>query len=241
MENINPYGMMKTFIEGAPIKKHVKKKNGFDYLPWSIAYHYVKNVFPTCRVVKEEFTNKDGVLVPYMIDAQGYAFVKCTITWEGFETSEIFPITDFRNQAIKNPTGKDVDNSLQRCMTKCVAMFCGLGLSLWHGEDLEIQQVEAVGVDNSAHKAVSGGASVEKPEPAMKSAGNKAGGFAEPASTEVRKPDGPLSKQDFQHLISIAPDRDGLEALYKAHKDSLDEFDKTLFKARAEELRLGKK
>jgi len=137
MENLSPYKMMHNFVQSAPIEKFVQKKNGFDYLPWSIAYHYAKTVFPTCKIIKHTYRcdTSNETIAPYMKDPQGHAWVQCSIIWEGFETSEIFPITDFRNQPIKNPTSKDVDNALQRCMTKCVAMFSGLGLQHWHGED----------------------------------------------------------------------------------------------------------
>ena len=233
MENINPYKMMGSFVKDAPIGKYVKAKNGFDYLPWSIAYHYVKTVFPSCRVVKEEFMNKDGVLVPYMIDAQGHAFVKCTIIWEGLETSEIFPITDFRNQSIKNPTSKDVDNSLQRCMTKCVAMFCGLGLSLWHGEDLISEPVEAVGVDSSAQQAVEGSASATNNNSSKSM--SMPSGFADPSVAEVHTP---LKKTTvpLAQLIKLAPDIEALKDLFGKHQGTLTPADKDLFSARKKEL-----
>lgn len=234
---MNPYKMMRSFVEGAPIEKYVKAKNGFDYLPWSIAYHYVKTVFPSCRVVKEEFMSKEGVLVPYMIDAAGHAFVKCTITWEGFETSEIFPITDFRNQPIKNPTSKDVDNSLQRCMTKCVAMFCGLGLSLWHGEDLISEPVEAVGVDSSAQQAVEGSVSATSYNSTTKSM-SMPSGFADPSVAEAQTP---LKKSavPLSQLIKLAPDMDALKDLFHRHRDNLSPEDKELFSARKKELLNG--
>ena len=154
MENVSPYKMMNHFVQSSPIDKYVQKKNGFDYLPWSIAYHYVKAVFPTSKVIKHTFRcdTDNETIAPYMRDAHGHAWVQCTILWEGFETSEIFPITDFRNQPIKNPTSKDVDNALQRCMTKCIAMFCGLGLQLWHGEDLPVSS----DLDNSEGKGGTG-------------------------------------------------------------------------------------
>jgi len=225
---MNPYKMMRSFVEGAPIAKYVKAKNGFDYLPWSIAYHYVKTVFPSCRVVKEEFMNKDGVLVPYMIDAQGHAFVKCTITWEGLETSEIFPITDFRNQSIKNPNSKDVDNSLQRCMTKCVAMFCGLGLSLWHGEDLISEPVDAVGGDSSSQQAVEGSVSATNHK-STKSM-SLPSGSADPLVSEAQQP------VTIEGLRKLAPDMDKLKAIFYERQNNLSAQDKMVFSARKKEL-----
>lgn len=237
MEIMNPYKMMSAFVESAPIDKYIKYKNGFDYLPWSIAYHYVKNVFPSCRVIKEEFMNKDGVLVPYMIDAQGHAFVKCTVVWEQFETSEVFPITDFRNQAIKNPTSKDVDNSMQRCMTKCIAMFCGLGLKLWHKEDL----IDAVGVDSSAQQTASGSdpagteskLSMSDSISTIKNDFNTREASDKPAGshTPAKKAEIPLHK-----LVELAPDMESLVKLFNQNKDKLTSIDRDLFTARRKEL-----
>jgi hypothetical protein len=140
MENISPYIMMHNFVQSNKIEKFVQKKNGFDYLPWSIAYHYAKTVFPTCKIIKHTFKaeSPNDTILPVMLDAQGYAYVQCSVIWGEYETTEIFPVTDYKNQAVKNPTSKDVDNALQRCKTKCIAMFCGLGLQLWHGEDLPV-------------------------------------------------------------------------------------------------------
>ena len=226
MENLSPYKMMHNFVQSAPIEKFVQKKNGFDYLPWSIAYHYAKTVFPTCKIIKEEFMNKDNVLVPYMLDAEGYAFVKSTIIWEGFETSEIFPITDFRNQSIKNPTSKDVDNALQRCMTKCVAMFCGLGLQLWHGEDLPV----SAGLDNSRSKAERGEGDGEVI--AIKSETTVPQGALSPSQPSEFKKVGLTIEQE----ISMCPDMDTLKSLYNRSKGNLTEQQVALFTARKQEL-----
>ena len=47
---------------------------------------------------------------------------------------------DNRNNAITNPTSKDINTSLQRCLTKAMA-FHGLGLYIFRGEDLPNEEV----------------------------------------------------------------------------------------------------
>jgi len=230
MEDLNPYKMMHHFVQSAPIEKFVKKKNGFDYLPWSIAYHYVKSVFPKAKVIKHTFRcdTDNETIAPYMRDAHGHAWVQCSVLWEGFETSEIFPITDFRNQPIKNPTSKDVDNALQRCMTKCIAMFCGLGLQLWHGEDLEVLP----DADSSAGKGRTGeGVSLNSNNDKNTTNHSPNDKGLAPSTPDGFKAVG-LS---IEEQIRMAPTREDLTALYRREKNNLTKAQIELFQQKGQE------
>ena len=230
MENLSPYKMMHNFVQSAPIEKFVQKKNGFDYLPWSIAYHYAKTVFPTCKIIKHTYRcdTSNETIAPYMKDPQGHAWVQCSIIWEGFETSEIFPITDFRNQPIKNPTSKAVDNALQRCMTKCVAMFCGLGLQLWHGEDLPVSS--DLGSPKSKDEMGEGGQSTKSNDDALKS--ERQIPESSPSTPNNFKSVGVSIEQQ----ISMCPTRADLTALYRREKDNLTKQQVELFQQKGKEL-----
>ena len=227
MENISPYKMMHNFVQSNPIDKFVKKKNGFDYLPWSIAYQYAKIVFPTCKIIKHTFKaeSENDTILPVMIDSQGYGYVQCSVMWGEFETTEIFPVTDFKNQAIKNPTPKDVDNALQRCKTKCIAMFCGLGLQLWHGEDLPVSS----DLDNSEGKDEGGAASSNL---AQLGGNNRTEDVATPSN--FQKPEMSLATK-----ISLCPNMDSLKKLYNEVQLGLSPDDRQLFTKRKQELSNG--
>ena len=49
--------------------------------------------------------------------------------------TELLYVMDNRNNPITNPTSKDINTALQRCLTKAMA-FHGLGLYIYAGEDL---------------------------------------------------------------------------------------------------------
>jgi len=62
-------------------------------------------------------------------------FCHTSVTIQG-ETLEMWlPIMDNRNQAVREPSATQVNNTLMRCLTKNLAMH-GLGLYIYAGEDI---------------------------------------------------------------------------------------------------------
>jgi len=112
----------------------VEKKGRFNYLSWAWAWSILKKHCPEARYQKHTFV-VDGLEVPYMINREGNAWVKVTVFTNDDTQTEVFPILDHLNKAVKNPTSWDVNVSLQRCMVKAIAML-GLGLYIYAGEDL---------------------------------------------------------------------------------------------------------
>lgn len=103
-----------------------------DYLPWSSAWDFVKNKYPTAtyNIVKTE----NGCI--YHSDGRT-CWVETSMTIDGETQTEILPVLNFRNEAIgyDKVTTSDVNKSIKRCLVKNLALF-GLGLSLWNGEEL---------------------------------------------------------------------------------------------------------
>lgn len=103
-----------------------------DYLPWSSAWDFVKNKYPTAtyNIVKTE----NGCI--YHNDGRT-CWVETSMTIDGETQTEILPVLNFRNEAIgyDKVTTSDVNKSIKRCLVKNLALF-GLGLSLWNGEEL---------------------------------------------------------------------------------------------------------
>lgn len=116
------------------VSEHTEKKNGLTYLSWAWAWGCLLNNFPSATFKKHCFLI-DGRMQPYMNDGLGYAYVKVTVTVEGKEIEEVFPVLDYRNKAIKNPDAFQVNSSLQRALAKCIAMH-GLGHYIYAGEDI---------------------------------------------------------------------------------------------------------
>ena len=117
--------------------KHVEKKGKFNYLSWSFAWDTLKTHCPEATFEKHTFFKGDdvGSRIPYMRDAEGYAYVMVTVKVDGQSSTEIMPVLNHSNKPIQNPNSFDVNTALQRCLVKAIA-FTGLGLYIYAGEDL---------------------------------------------------------------------------------------------------------
>ena len=71
----------------------------------------------------------------YIKDEKGNAFVEVTVTVEGISATELYPVTDYKNNAISNPDAFQVNTALQRALVKAIA-YHGLGHYIYAGEDL---------------------------------------------------------------------------------------------------------
>lgn len=120
-------------LSAIDVKSKIARKGNQDYLSWSNAWSLVKQEFPTAQriVYEDQMTGLN-----YFNDGKS-GYVKVGVVIEGLEHIDYLPIMDFRNKSIKieDITSMDVNKTIQRSMTKAIAMH-GLGLSLWSGEDL---------------------------------------------------------------------------------------------------------
>lgn len=139
-------------------KVDIKKtgKTELKYLAWSEAWGEFVKIYPdaTYKIAK----NENGL--PYFKDESG-AMVYVSVTANNLTHEMWLPIMDGTNKAMKDKpytyqvneyengkkTGNmidknvepftmfDVNKTLMRCLTKCLAMF-GLGLYIYNGEDM---------------------------------------------------------------------------------------------------------
>lgn len=116
------------------VNDNKKKKGQFDYLSWSWAVAELLKHCPDAEWKVHEYQNEDGLTAPYMTTNSG-CFVKVSVECDGITRSQVHPVTDNRNQPIKQPTCSDIGNSIQRCLAKAIALH-GLGLYIFAGEDL---------------------------------------------------------------------------------------------------------
>jgi hypothetical protein len=119
------------------VNENIEKKNGFSYLSWSWAWATLMDHYPHAEFYFEnqsgEFgdLNNDGV-IRY---ADGTAEVRCVLTVEDITHTMWLPVMDYKNQAIKNPNARDINDAKMRCLVKAMSLF-GLGLYIYAGEDL---------------------------------------------------------------------------------------------------------
>jgi hypothetical protein len=215
-------------------RKIVEKKNGFTYLSWAHALRLLKQHVPEAAVTKHIFKQADDTYLPYMVDAQGYAYVQVTITLGKDEpaTTEIMPILNHANRPIQKPNSFEVNASIQRCMAKAISMATGLGLHLYSGEDTPQPSPVSAGSDSSEQKAERGAASGQLAE--IRDVFIKE--ERSDAANTPQKIKSPLSLADE---VALCPDIDSLKALYNRVQLKLSATDRELFTKKKQELLNG--
>lgn len=136
-----------TEMKKIPVKKYIAKKGRFDYLSWAKAHELMKE-FDEFATVQEEwfshyqlFENSTGTFtqliekkLPYQ-KTENSSFVVVSVTVKGRTEKEIFPVLDFKNQDVPNPSMSQVNKALKRAFVKALAKH-GLGIFIYVGEDL---------------------------------------------------------------------------------------------------------
>lgn len=117
-------------LSAIDVKDKTKKKGDMTYLPWAWAWGALKENYPEATFKKHIH---DGMA--YIKDEKGNAFVEVTVTVEGISATELYPVTDYKNNAISNPDAFQVNTALQRALVKAIA-YHGLGHYIYAGEDL---------------------------------------------------------------------------------------------------------
>ena len=121
------------------VNAHIEKKGGLSYLSWARAWGTLMEKYPqaTYTFGTHLITTEDGHTretdVMYYPDGTGN--VICTITIDNLTRTMWLPVMDYRNNAIFNPTSRQISDTKMRCLVKCMAMF-GLGHYIYAGEDL---------------------------------------------------------------------------------------------------------
>lgn len=118
-----------SILSQIDVNKDIKTKNGLKYLPWASAVKHLLKHFPDSTWCHTTFNN-----LPYLKTESG-CFVEVLVTVNGITRKQLHPVFDFRNQSIKNPNAMDINKSIQRALSKCIALH-GLGLYIFDGEDL---------------------------------------------------------------------------------------------------------
>ena len=117
-------------LSAIDVNDKTEEKGSMTYLPWAWAWGKLKEHYPEATFKKHIH---DGMA--YIKDEKGNAFVEVTVTVEGISATELYPVTDYKNNAISNPDAFQVNTALQRALVKAIA-YHGLGHYIYAGEDL---------------------------------------------------------------------------------------------------------
>lgn len=129
------------------VNDHIKKKNNLSYLSWAYAVDELLQQDTTAtweyRFGKQPVTSLDETVfldVPY-VRIGDTAMVFCTVHAFGVSRTAQLPVMDHRNKPIPNPDSFQVNNAMQRCLVKAIALH-GLGLYIYEGEDIPEEDKE---------------------------------------------------------------------------------------------------
>lgn len=135
-------------LSAIDVNDKTKEKGGMTYLSWAWAWGALKDHYPEATFKKHIH---DGMA--YIKDEKGNAFVEVTVTVEGISATELYPVTDYKNNAISNPDAFQVNTALQRALVKAIA-YHGLGHYIYAGEDLPQIDGEAPQSEEKAEEVV---------------------------------------------------------------------------------------
>lgn len=214
------------------IRSITEKKNGFTYLSWAHALRLLKEHAPHSKVLKHTF-DVGGVLVPYMKDDAGFAYVMVTVDLgEGDTTSEIMPVLNHSNRPITNPNSFEVNASLQRCMAKTISMATGLGIHLYAGEDMP-RPSEAASGDSSPQIAAQGSGVMGTMEKTLAGLNSNAKKLTPAPQNPLRKLEPPVT---IAQRVSMCADIESLKSLYNEVQMRLSADERQLFSNRKKEI-----
>ena len=110
------------------VNEHVEQKGDFSYLPWNWGWSYMMDNYPSATYNP----------LPHEIHPDGTVMTWAEITVEGITRRMYLPVMDYRNKAVQNPNAREINDTQQRCMTKCLALF-GLGFYIYKGEGVPFE------------------------------------------------------------------------------------------------------
>ena len=110
----------------------IEKKMNLSYLSWAWAWQVLMENYPNATY---QFYENADTGVPYVAMPDGSAEVRCRITIGSCFREMWLPVMDYKNNAVENPSARQVSDTKMRCLVKCLAMF-GLGHYIYAGEDL---------------------------------------------------------------------------------------------------------
>lgn len=118
------------------VNEHVEKKMNLSYLSWAWAYSTLMKYYP-----------HNSYSFTQTVEADGSVTVECMLTiHQGDEVAMRtmwLPVMDNKNQAIPNPSARQISDNKMRCLVKCIAMF-GLGHYIYAGEDLPEEEKKKI-------------------------------------------------------------------------------------------------
>lgn len=123
---------MRQFLEllGMDVRKHTKQIQGFSYLPWALALSMAGR--PEHEVVTFKVDGQDSP-ARKLFGGAAVAVDMDVGDGSGAQQRIYLPVLDMKNNPMdwSKADGRDIGNTISRCIARAVAMVHGYGLSLY--------------------------------------------------------------------------------------------------------------
>lgn len=230
-------------LSAIDVNDKTEEKGSMTYLPWAWAWGTLKENYPEATFKKHIH---DGMA--YIKDEKGNAFVEVTVTVEGISATELYPVTDYKNNAISNPDAFQVNTALQRALVKAIA-YHGLGHYIYAGEDIPQIDGETPQSKGKAKEVVD---PIQKttapPPPPKESTPDIVSAEDDMGNVITKETDGwDMVTDAFTELMKVHKTYESLGKLWKKNKSALNllqtnrpsDYEELLtnFKKRAKELK----
>ncbi|MBC41128.1 MAG: hypothetical protein CML19_02710 [Pusillimonas sp.] len=133
-------------LSNVDCSEHIEKKMNLSYLSWAWAFGTLMEHYADAQFTFQAFADSDGIMRDAMFYPDGSASVHVTVSIGNLARSMWLPVMDNRNNAISNPTSRQISDAKMRCLVKCIAIL-GLGHYIFAGEDLPSEKKESGSAD----------------------------------------------------------------------------------------------
>jgi len=137
-------------LSSIDVSNKTEKKGNLTYLSWAWAWGELMNHYPQATYTFTEWEYPVGqsyVTKDVLIYDDGTCSVECELKIEDLVRKMWLPVMDYKNNAIANPTARQISDTKMRCLVKCMCLF-GLGHYIYAGEDLPNPDTSTTPVSN---------------------------------------------------------------------------------------------
>jgi hypothetical protein len=132
---------MSKFIED----KSFDKNKGLKYISWVHAMNILYSYFPDAHIEILRYDNNPYYQTPLGFFVEVKVSLNCPKLNTMISRTCILPVLDYANKPVSTPNPFHINTTQQRAIAKCIA-YHGLGISVYAGEDLPINQFGATDV-----------------------------------------------------------------------------------------------
>jgi len=207
--------------------EHIEKKMNLSYLSWAWAWGVLMEHYANAQITFQAFTDQDGIMRDAMFYPDGSASVHVTVSIGDLARSMWLPVMDYKNNAISNPSARQISDAKMRCLVKAIALF-GLGHYIYAGEDLPIQDKKETKKDSGSADTFN---NENKSPISDESAESNKQGFVELVDVFIQDCESVKSLEDFfktnkEEFRRIKKEDEGREEEEKLYDKLLEKFSK---------------